>query len=303
MKNNVGEDGKMTKERAQVFAGVNFVVDEGALLSSLAGRSGFTGVDRLLTAWSGGTLSTASATQDRFRHISAGNYRFTCTLGIQVELSSELWAGNRTAQGFTGRLLMMMSRGGDVPPPGERPIDPGPLDVPIPPTVARSIGYPDAVCDEVQWNDFAKQDPAYVEDALVAHRDLQRLKLAGIIAMASGRLDVDLSDWDLATQIVDVSTNVRSWLQGQTAARRREVEAQTAERTGRNQAAVADAEHLAHVARVARRVLTFLSKEPTPIGVVRKKVHLRDRGPYFKEAVDNLVEAGLAQTDGKSLWT
>jgi hypothetical protein len=145
MKDTVNDDGKKGKERALVHPGVNFVIDEGLLLKSLAGRQGFTGVDRLLTAWSGGTLSTANATQDRFRHVPSGKYRFTCTLGIQTELSSELWAGTHMAQGFTGRLLMMMSRGGDVPPPGERPEDPGPLNLPVPPSVVRAIGYPPEV--------------------------------------------------------------------------------------------------------------------------------------------------------------
>jgi hypothetical protein len=303
MKDVVGENFKVTKERGLVYAGVNFVVDEGSLLSSLAGRSGFTGVERLLTAWSGGTLSTANATQDRFRHVPAGQYRFTCTMAIQVELSSELWAGTRTAQGFTGRLLMMMSRGGDVPPPGQRPQDPGPLDVPTPPSMNRAITYPKSVVDEVQWNDYAKQSPTYVEDALVAHRDLQRLKLAGIMAMADGRLDVDETDWALASQIVDVSSNVRTWLQQQTAAKRRLDEAQSAETKGRTQAAVANAEHQTHVGRVARRLLTFLSKEPVLISALRQKTAKRDRPLYFTDAVESLVETGMAKSDGKSLWT
>jgi len=294
--------GKASKERTLVYDGANFVVDEGALLSSLAGRSGFTGIERLLTAWSGGTLSTANATQDRFRHVPAGKYRFTLTMAIQTELSAELWAGTRTAQGFTGRLLMMMSRGGDVPPPGQRPPDPGPLDLPTPPSMTLALSYPQAVWDEVQWNDFAKQDPAYVEDALVAHQDLQRLKLAGILACADGRVDVDLTDWELASQIVTVSSNVRTWLQQQTAAKRAQQEAQAAEWKGRAQAAVANAEHDAHVARVARRILGFVTKEPILISVLRKKTAERDRIPYFKDALASLVEAGLIQTDGKAAW-
>jgi Bifunctional DNA primase/polymerase, N-terminal len=302
-KDVIDGNGKAQKERALVYPGINFVIDEGALLASLAGRSGFTGVERLLTAWSGGTLSTANATQDRFRHVPAGQYRFTCAMAIQTELSAELWAGTRTAQGFTGRLLMMMSRGGDVPPPGQRPTDPGPLDLPTPPSVNLALSYPQAVWDEVQWNDYAKQDPAYVEDALVAHRDLQRLKLAGILACADGRTDVDLTDWELASQIVTVSSNVRTWLQHQTAAKRREMDAQVAESKGRTQAAVANAEHQAHVGRVARRLLSFLSKEPMLISQLRKQCNSRDRQPYFKDAVDSLVETGMAKSDGKSIWT
>ena len=103
-------------------------------------------------------------------------------------------------------------------------------------------------------------------------------------------------------RFVDVSSNVRTWLQQQTAAKRREIEAQSAESKGRTQAAVANAEHQTHVGRVARRLLTFLSKEPVLISAVRQKTAKRDRPLYFADAVESLVETGMAKSDGKSLW-
>jgi hypothetical protein len=303
MVDELGDDGKVRKARKQAFTGVHFTVDEGVLLTSLSGRQGWTGVDRILTAWSGGSLSTPNASADKFRHIEAGTYRFAMTLAIQADLADGLWAGGNTAQGFTGRLTFFSGLSAEVPLPGERPDDPGELRLSLPmdagPHVLR---YPPEFIREIQMADHARKGQIEDPDPLGAHRNLQRAKLAGIMALMDGRWDVDEGDVALGTAIVETSEVVRRWLEQRARNTAQRVRDEGNRRQGSDLADREEAHLDRGTARVARNLVarvTAATDKKVLRSVLREKLPYRDREPYFDAAIESLLDTGLVvEIDG-----
>ena len=302
MVDELGDDGKVRKVRKQAFTGVHFTVDEGALLASLGGRSGWTGVDRILTAWSGGALSTPNASAERFRHIEAGTYRFAMTMAIQADLADGLWAGGNTAQGFTGRLTFFSGLSTAVPLPGERPDDPGELLIELPMDAGHHVlTYPAEFCHAIQMADHARKGQIEDPDPLGAHRNLQRTKYAGMFAVTDGRFDVNGDDIALATAIVETSEVLRRWLEARSATAAQRVRDEGNRRQG-SDAADREAAHLdratARVARALVRRVTDDTATRWTEAALEHSLAFRDRAPYFEAALASLVETGLLINDG-----
>lgn len=296
MKNVAPPNEKPKMERAKVYEGIHFTVDEGGILATLAGRGGWTGVDRILTAWSGGNLSTPNAKAETFRHVERGTYRFAMTMAIQIELADGLWANNNLAQGFTGRLTMFSGLSRTVPDEADWPEDPGPLQLHLPREVyPKTLSYPAWFVSEVRRDDAERKRSLVDPDPLGAHRNLMRCKLAGIMALIEGRFDVDDLDIELATNIVDASDRIRAWLMTRARSVGERTFLDAAERRGVAIALESDARD--------RRILG------NTVDVISSKLKQRDmstkelRGsltpskkPYTKDALEVLV--GLGKIEG-----
>ena len=152
-------------------------------------------------------MSTTNASEERKRHLRAGKYRLAATMAIQPEFAHDLMDDNSTAQGFTGRLLFQMATS-PVPDPDHRPAWPGVLDVAVPPTSPGELAYDSEIVREVRWNDHHRRQDA-ARDPLDAHRDLTRLKVAGLLALADGHMFVSGDDWSIATALLDTNRVVR----------------------------------------------------------------------------------------------
>lgn len=211
----VGEDGKkLGKERRKTISGVNFSVSEGLIFAELAGRGGTTHVTRLCDAWSGAPLSTANASAETFRHIDVNQYRLTLVMGIQADMAHELMNDSSASQGFVGRLLFAWAEEPRVSP---RPMPPERPSVPVPQSIVAAgvfqqtyLTYPEQVYAEIQGAADARVGTKVpVEEH---HHDLLRCKIAGIVALMDGRLDVSLDDWAIATDLVSTSANIRRYL-------------------------------------------------------------------------------------------
>jgi hypothetical protein len=44
---------------------------------------------------------------------------------------------------------------------------------------------------------------------------------------------------------------------------------------------------------VARQIQSFVGKEPVLVSDIRRRVAKRDRAPYFQDALQSLLDAGL----------
>ena len=202
-------DPKSKPVRKKAYAGICFKVDEGKVISDLNQRQGTTHTSRLCTAWSGGTLSTPNATTERKRLIQAGTYRLTAVVAAQEKYAVAFLTGDSALQGFAQRLLWAWCVDPNKPDPDHRPAEPGPLGslAPIPPSVGyKLMEYHPDIIREVMWADHELRYP----DPLDAHRMLLTVKVAGILALATGQSSVGLDMWAIAHQVVAKSVEVRS---------------------------------------------------------------------------------------------
>lgn len=289
---------KAGKEKRQVYQGVHFTVDEGKLLAELSGRAGTTHIERSCTAWSGGTLSTTNASEDRKRHLEAGRYRFAMTLGIQPAFAGDLMSPSNLAQGFTGRLLFGSVDDPSIPEPGKRPAWPGELRLRY---QQGAVTYTDDIVSEVQWADYRRrQDPN--RDPLDAHRNLLRLKIAGVLAFVDNRLGVSDEDWALTTQIVDNSVAVRSWLRSYTRQIVRDADMSRAERQARTELVVEGVKERQGIASMAenirRRSVDGIGRNKLARAVAKSSLRHR-----FDAALDLAVSNGWVKVEGDRVIT
>lgn len=221
-KDTKDEDGKKTKERTQVRHNALILGDEGAALTAIAERSGATLGAQLRTAWTGGDLGQANASADRTRVIHAGRYRLAVIVCFQPELAGKLLAD--ADAGTPQRFIWASAL--DPHAPTDKPEWPGPLDLPTIPATAHNatkktvrgevvhdLAVDPAIVTELQQRATAVTRGELKLDQLDEHGPLHRLKIAGLLAIADGRLDINLEDWALSDTIWETSKAVRATVQ------------------------------------------------------------------------------------------
>ncbi len=294
-------DGKLITVHRQTKHNAFMFIDEGEVLAKLAGRqSGSTLLPNLRTAFTSGPLGQANASQDRKRLVPAGQAVYGVVLGIQPELAGPLFdeAGAGTPQ-----RILWASVTTPTPPPGERPEWPGPLPRPsIPPSewvehevrggyVHHLLGIPKAVADEVAQRDHHRQQ--HGAPPLDEHQDLIQLKVAAVLAVMQGRLDLTIEDWQIASSICETSRKVRNRLAEHLRQHEAERETATSQRLARRQveAAVRTAEW--RTVETARTIAKRVRSEPgelTP-GKLRSATSPSQRD-VFEDAFEYAVTQG-----------
>lgn len=201
--------------RKQVHHNCFVYVDEGEVLARHTNRSsGSSIIPTLKSLFTSGPLGQANANSDRKRIIPGGSYVFGILLGIQPEKAGPIF--DDAAGGLPQRFLWAATGGVPIPPPGERPDWPGPLDLPAV-DLGQGVlidGYKRYrfklavdVETEVLANDYQRVQHGCAE--LEEHQDLIRLKVAGILGIMAGRLTITEKDWALAGMIIDTSRATR----------------------------------------------------------------------------------------------
>jgi len=229
----VDANGNRVKVKRQVRRGVLAMLDEGQALAEMGGRTGSTLLPTIRTAWSGGRLGQANATDDRKRFLPARGYRLALVAGFQTEHATALL--DDAAAGTPQRFLYFAAEDASIP--DDAPPWPGPLEVDRPGFGTGEMELDPAIAAEIRGRALARTRGEYAVDALDAHRDLSRLKVAGLLALLAGRTNIDADDWRLSGDVLDASDRVRSGIAA--AARSR---AKEAERTGTAKAIRRDAD-------------------------------------------------------------
>jgi hypothetical protein len=208
--------GKKTKVKRQVKRGALFMLDEGQMLAEIGSRKGSTILPVLRTAWSGGDPGQANASIETRRSLHAGSY----TVGL-----ISLW------QDRSGASLIADADGGTpqrfiwlpTTDPGaskNRPQWPGELPWTPPAAIAiegrmqsNPLDLAPEIIDEIVEGHIAVALHATAEiDPLDAHRRLNKLKIAGCLAVLEGRRNVDLDDWRIAERLMTLSDHQRDWV-------------------------------------------------------------------------------------------
>lgn len=214
------ERGKSRKVKRQVRHNAYFYADEGQVLAEIGRRQNAVLLPTIRSAFSGTALGQMNASEERRRVVPAGAYTLGIVVAMQTTLAGALL--DDAEGGTPQRCLWMPATDHTIP--DQAPAWPGRLDW-TPPTrealaAMRADGWligeqtylavADAVVDEVRAADLARVRGAVAVHALDAHEGLLRLKIAALLAVLDGRLNVNEEDWQLATVIKAASDRTRA---------------------------------------------------------------------------------------------
>jgi hypothetical protein len=200
------EDGKKHKVKRQVNRAVLAMLDEGQALSAMAGRQGSQLLENLRSAWAGALLGQHNASAERRRHVAAGEYRFALIAGFQTMYAADLIGD---VDGGTPQRFSFVSA---IEPelPEQLPDPPGPLPWRPAAHQAMELDLDHTIATEIQQRHYAVTRGDLTLDPLDSHRNLSRLKIAGLLAILAGRYNITTDDWRLAGATLDASDRVRA---------------------------------------------------------------------------------------------
>jgi hypothetical protein len=195
---------KTVKEKRQTRHAANVYIDEGAVLGEIGGRRGSTLLPTIRSMWTSDTLGQANASAERKRILDGGSYVYGVALGIQPELAGPLL--NDTAAGTPQRFVWFSALDPDIP--DELPAWPGELGWDIDHTYGHGLTVDEEIVTEVRNERLAVMRGAD-RDPGDSHATLARLKVTALLAVLARRTRVAPSDWQLAAEVMVVSSTVR----------------------------------------------------------------------------------------------
>ncbi len=202
----VKEDGESKPVKRQVAKSRLFTLDEGRALAEMGGRKGATLMPAICSAAHGNRLGQANASADTYRNLPAGEYRFALIAGFQPEHATALI--DDAAAGTPQRFLYVSALDPSIP--DEAPAWPAAIDYTPPAHQAGPMGIDPVVAAEIRSRRHSAVTGAVMIPELDAHRDLNRLKVSGLLALLDGRTDITADDWRLSGILLDASDRVRS---------------------------------------------------------------------------------------------
>ena len=196
-------------------------IDEYGSLISVKARAGATIASELRTAWSGERLGMDYRAEEARLPVDPGTYRLSIAAGIQPTLAAEVFAGSDVGDlqrwlwfTATDPELANTQQGGPFHPLTNNQIkirpeyaanatrwedhtEPGLLIIPTTDQIKQQI-----------WNDHINRQAGNDNDH-DSHRNHQRLRLAGILALIEGQNQVENQDWELAGELLTISDQTR----------------------------------------------------------------------------------------------
>ncbi|MGI5127455.1 hypothetical protein ACQEVB_11655 [Pseudonocardia sp. CA-107938] len=287
--------------RAQVRHNAFVVIDEGETFSKMGERKGATVGATLRSAWSGATLGQANGTAETTRRIPARSYSLGLVVGFQPATALPLLAD--TATGMQQRFTWVSAVDPSIP---DEPVEhPGPIKLPALPAPRRPGGFgeeptppmtfPAEVIAELRADRLAKVRGTLVVPEADSQAPLMRCKIAALLALLDGRVDVDLDDWNLSGTVWSTSCAVRDAVTGHARAVKAAQEelvtqfrVQLAERQAAATAAIP-----AKVDRLASNLAGHVVREGMLLrSAARKTMRSSDRH-LFDQVVEKAAELGL----------
>lgn len=288
--------------RAVVRHRAFFFVDEGETLTKLMReRQGSTLGPALRTAWSGGTMGQANASEDRFRFVPKRSYSMGIAIGYQPETAVSMLSD--VGPGTPQRFLWFGAQ--DTEMPDEMYEWPDHLVLPPESAATGVIRFPMEIKRWLRAQTRGKHRGDLVIDPMDSHEPLMRCKLAALLCYLDGRMEVSRDDWVLGGMIWSVSCAIRNRLIRHRDAEESRLadEQRTARLTEATEIEVMRVSVSAGVERVARN-LPGISRRMTdrfedPKRYLIKKNIGRDKG-LFDAAVSHAVQRGwIIESDGE----
>jgi hypothetical protein len=281
--------GKTKEVKYQALYNAAFYADEGSVLTALGKRSGSVLLETLRTIWSGGTLGQSNASKERWRVVPAGQYAIGICVALQAKLAGPFLEDE--AAGTPQRFLWFSATDPSIPndaPPW--PSDALPLKLAdffgIRSGGPRDMVFAAPIRNEVRSADVARNRGEVVVESLLAHADLLRLKIAALLAILDGRLEVSEEDWRLASMIKATSDGVLAHVQEQVSQAAARKESQTSQRLSRRQVDAVSAVDQHRIEECAMRIRKKVRTQPgVTVAVIRRNLtgSLRDA---FEDGLD-----------------
>jgi len=198
--------------RMQVRNNAYLHLDEGETLTKMLERRGATVGTTIRSAWVGAGLGQANAAETTTRDVPERSYALGLVIGFQPFAAQQMLAegGGGTPQRFLWLSALddeMAEAPSDPPPPYTLPLA-NERGGPIRGVVAFPQEIKQALWDNLR---FKTKNPGEIEE-LNSHEPLMRCKLAALLCVLDGRMEVGPDDWRLAGMIWAVSCAVRDRL-------------------------------------------------------------------------------------------
>ena len=274
--------------RAVVRHRAFFFVDEGETLTKMMReRQGATIGPTIRTAWSGGTLGQANASEDRFRFVPARSYSMGMVIGYQPDTAVAMLSD--VGPGTPQRFLWFGAQ--DTEMPEEMYEWPEPIVLPPEGMTEGIIRFPIEIKRWLRAQTRGKHRGEIEVDPMDSHEPLMRCKLAALLCWLDGRWEVDRSDWVLGGMIWSVSCAIRDRLiRHRDAEQERQAEEKKSARIAEaTEIEVMRASVTAEVEQVARRIARTVYEADEKFERIKRYVLKKNFGrlkPYF--------DAGLA---------
>ncbi len=286
---------KTEKVRAQVRANAFIYVDEGEALTKMGERSGATIGPTIRSAWVGAVLGQANAREETTRILPDGSYSMGLLIGFQRGTALPLLA--EAGPGTPQRFLWCSAIDPSVP--ADPVAHPGPLTVSLSDVLGEPLTGVMAAASEIKaelWQRNLVRVHGEVEDVdLDSHAPLMRSKVAALLAVLDGRIDITVGDWSLSGTVWDTSSAVRDALvvhgQMEAAAAAEARTTASVDRAVRTAAAVGSVDQ--KLDRIGRLLAQKVLRDgPMTNGAARKALSGRDR-PFYEDAVERAVAEGV----------
>lgn len=293
------ETGKKTAEQVIVKQAMHFTVDEGTSIIQQQSRQGTTIVQALCSAWTGDPIGQANAKLENRRIIAAKRVRVTVTINIQTAKGHQLM--DESLIGLPQRMVFAYAHS---PLPEDLPEWPGVLQPPLPPVISSGptiVRYAPEIVQEVRDLRRAVGTEKIRLGELDGHLQLQRIKIAGLMALIEGRLLVEADDWALAGSVVDSSVAVRQLLIDT------KIEADRVRNTTQGVAqasrelAADDFKERQKIARLRDSIIAKVPDEGVGRNALRKAVCSSDTKHRFDAALEAAVQDGKVQVSADGL--
>ncbi|QZH64724.1 hypothetical protein [Mycolicibacterium farcinogenes] len=260
-------------------------------IDTMAGLSSARGSILLPTIKSlamGEQLGQANATKDARRIVPEHTYRACMSVGAQPGHTDVIF--NDASGGTPQRFLWAPVTDPNMP--GGRFPMPDPLVTDMPNWTPRNDGVVEFVYsvpeieDTIIENHLARQRGD--GDALDGHAILTRCKVAALLAIMHGRLEVTEWDWRMSETVMAVSNDTRAGLERDNA----EIERRRIENQGREKAFRVDGFEAGRLESVMRAILEKLRKSgEMPGSELRTSINSANR-KWFDQAISQLAEDG-----------
>jgi hypothetical protein len=300
------------KRKVQKWHGAVFYIDEGAVLGELSGRSGSTLLSTLRSAYMHATLGATDASKERKRRVHGTEYVYGITLGIQPDLAGPILAD--APAGTPQRFVWLRAddptmTADQIAPPGPLPWRPANAAVLEAHAIKargggynrHQIGVPGDVRTEIRADRVAAQKER--RPLLDAHRMLVRLKVAALLAILDGRLDINGADWHLAGIVNDTSRRVRQGVERDLALVARDKERAATEKHVRRELTLEGSKEARALDVMARAMGRHVHKHDDPDGCASRCLHRATTSKYRAEvsvddAIVHAIAKGWIQVDG-----
>ena len=188
-----------------------FYCDEGSAFAKLESRVGSLFASQLRSAAHGAMIGQQNGNKATTRTVGAHEYRMVFVIGFQPTNAGPFIAND--SEGTPQRLIWATPFDPEhVLPPGELPAWPGQLPIkPSTPSGDCFVSFTEYIRNDVDWSDYARKIGDTTSSALDSHRDLERLRLAVVLAILDGRDNVTDEDYDMATEWSSASAALRDY--------------------------------------------------------------------------------------------